>query len=143
MLRSSVKTSQNQGLEVKVYCRWRTITQRLMEARMVVKSEPAVQTIHSFAYCFIILKVHLLVFHRAPQTLDHYIIHGTATTIHTDANALRHPGFGEIVRRTGATPAQTIFRFALGVGMLPITGTTSPSHMREESELRCVRTRSG
>ncbi len=51
-------------------------------------------------------------------------------------NVLRHPGFGAIVRRTGATPAQTIFRFALGVGMLPITGTTSPAHMRED--LDCV-----
>ncbi len=47
-------------------------------------------------------------------------------------DVLRHPGFGAIVQRTGATPAQTIFRFALGIGMLPITGTTSPAHMRED-----------
>lgn len=46
------------------------------------------------------------------------------------------PGFGAIVERTGATPAQVVFRFALGIGMLPLTGTTDPAHMRED--LACV-----
>ena len=35
-------------------------------------------------------------------------------------------------RRTGRTPAQVVFRFALEVGMLPLTGTTNPSHMEED-----------
>jgi diketogulonate reductase-like aldo/keto reductase len=35
-------------------------------------------------------------------------------------------------RRTGRTPAQVVFRFALEVGMLPLTGTTSPRHMEED-----------
>jgi len=33
-------------------------------------------------------------------------------------------------RRTGRTPAQIVFRFALEVGMLPLTGTSSDDHMR-------------
>ena len=32
----------------------------------------------------------------------------------------------------GRTPAQVVFRFALQVGILPLTGTTDPAHMRED-----------
>jgi diketogulonate reductase-like aldo/keto reductase len=39
-------------------------------------------------------------------------------------------------RRAGRTPAQIVFRFALQVGMLPLTGTSSPTHMKED--LACV-----
>jgi diketogulonate reductase-like aldo/keto reductase len=45
---------------------------------------------------------------------------------------LRSEKFREIVMRTRRTPAQIVFRFALQVGMLPITGTTDPTHMRED-----------
>ena len=44
------------------------------------------------------------------------------------------PRFLEIVDRVGCTPAQAVFRFALQVGMLPLTGTTDPIHMREDLE---------
>jgi diketogulonate reductase-like aldo/keto reductase len=37
-----------------------------------------------------------------------------------------------IARRLGAGPAQVIFRFAMQVGMLPLTGTTSEQHMKED-----------
>ena len=37
-----------------------------------------------------------------------------------------------IAARHGKTPAQIIFRFARQVGMLPLTGTSSPVHMRED-----------
>jgi diketogulonate reductase-like aldo/keto reductase len=45
---------------------------------------------------------------------------------------LRNPAFREIVARTGATAAQVVFRFAIAAGMLPLTGTTDPAHMRED-----------
>lgn len=45
---------------------------------------------------------------------------------------LRNDTFREIVMRTRRTPAQVVFRFALQVGMLPLTGTTDPTHMRED-----------
>ena len=32
----------------------------------------------------------------------------------------------------GATPAQVVFRFALAVGMLPLTGTSDPEHMEQD-----------
>jgi diketogulonate reductase-like aldo/keto reductase len=37
-----------------------------------------------------------------------------------------------VAQRLGATPAQVIFRFALQIGMLPLTGTTSRQHMQED-----------
>jgi diketogulonate reductase-like aldo/keto reductase len=45
---------------------------------------------------------------------------------------LRHPAFERLVARVGRTPAQVVFRFALQVGMQPLTGTTDPRHMRED-----------
>lgn len=45
---------------------------------------------------------------------------------------LRSATFRDIVLRSGRTPAQVVFRFALQVGMLPLTGTTSAAHMRED-----------
>jgi diketogulonate reductase-like aldo/keto reductase len=46
----------------------------------------------------------------------------------------RHPRFHEILGRAGCTPAQLVFGFALSVGMLPLTGTTDPEHMKEDLE---------
>jgi diketogulonate reductase-like aldo/keto reductase len=37
-----------------------------------------------------------------------------------------------IAKRLDATPAQVIFRFAMQIGMLPLTGTTSQQHMKED-----------
>ncbi|MBL8951022.1 MAG: aldo/keto reductase [Myxococcaceae bacterium] len=37
-----------------------------------------------------------------------------------------------IAAKHGVTPQQVIFAFALAVGMLPLTGTTDPQHMKED-----------
>ncbi len=46
--------------------------------------------------------------------------------------ALRSPAVTQAARRTGRTPTQVVFRFALAVGMIPLTGTSSLAHMRED-----------
>jgi diketogulonate reductase-like aldo/keto reductase len=38
----------------------------------------------------------------------------------------------EIADRHHRTPAQIVFAFALALGMIPLTGTTDPQHMRED-----------
>lgn len=43
-----------------------------------------------------------------------------------------HREFAKIVEHYRRTPAQIVFRFAQQVGMLPLTGTTDPVHMRED-----------
>ena len=45
---------------------------------------------------------------------------------------LSNPVVGEIAARHDATRAQIVFRFARQLGMICLTGTTDPDHMRED-----------
>jgi diketogulonate reductase-like aldo/keto reductase len=47
---------------------------------------------------------------------------------------LQHALVAGIAAREGATPAQVVFRFARAVGMLPLTGTSDPTHMTQDLE---------
>ena len=40
-----------------------------------------------------------------------------------------------IARRLGVHTEQVILRFAMQAGMAPLTGTTSPQHMREDLQV--------
>jgi diketogulonate reductase-like aldo/keto reductase len=51
---------------------------------------------------------------------------------------LADPLVADIAARAGATPAQVVFRFALAVGMLPITGTSSAVHMAQDLDSRAL-----
>lgn len=46
--------------------------------------------------------------------------------------ALASEAISEIAERCDRTVPQVVFRFALQVGMIPLTGTTDPSHMRRD-----------
>jgi diketogulonate reductase-like aldo/keto reductase len=48
--------------------------------------------------------------------------------------ALAHPELIQIANRQAMSPAQAIFCFALHVGMVPLTGTSDPEHMRSDLE---------
>lgn len=37
----------------------------------------------------------------------------------------------EPAARLGKSPAQIVYKWAMDLGMLPLTGTTQPEHMRE------------
>jgi diketogulonate reductase-like aldo/keto reductase len=43
-----------------------------------------------------------------------------------------HPQLKELATQAGLTVAQIVFSFAIAVGMLPLTGTSDPEHMRED-----------
>ncbi|HET9700306.1 MAG TPA: aldo/keto reductase [Burkholderiales bacterium] len=45
---------------------------------------------------------------------------------------LGHPLVAAVAARSGGTPAQVVFRFALAVGMLPLTGTSDAEHMKQD-----------
>jgi diketogulonate reductase-like aldo/keto reductase len=60
------------------------------------------------------------------------IVYQGFSLLTANTQILKHPDFAEIVWRVGCTPAQAIFAFALGVGMLPLTGTTDTTHMAED-----------
>ena len=48
---------------------------------------------------------------------------------------LGHGGFKELAARHGKTPSQVVFRFALDVGMIALTGTTSRDHMAQDLDV--------
>lgn len=60
------------------------------------------------------------------------IVYQGFSLLTANVRELNLPAFRAIVARTGRTPAQVVFRFAVQVGMLPLTGTTDPEHMRED-----------
>lgn len=41
----------------------------------------------------------------------------------------------EVAHRVGRTSQQVVFRFALQLGMVCLTGTTNPQHMREDLQV--------
>lgn len=60
------------------------------------------------------------------------IVYQGFSLLTANVDALRTRAFAEIVARAGRTPAQVVFRFARQIGIVPLTGTTSPAHMRED-----------
>ncbi len=45
---------------------------------------------------------------------------------------MSRPEMGRIAARHGRTVSQVVFRFALEIGMVPLTGTTDAGHMKED-----------
>jgi diketogulonate reductase-like aldo/keto reductase len=45
---------------------------------------------------------------------------------------LRHPLVNDVAKLVHGTPAQVVFSFAHSVGMLPLTGTSSADHMKQD-----------
>ena len=62
----------------------------------------------------------------------HGIIYQGFSLLTANREVLIYPEIQKIARRLGAGPAQIIFRFAMQIGMLPLTGTTSQQHMKED-----------
>jgi diketogulonate reductase-like aldo/keto reductase len=50
-------------------------------------------------------------------------------------DVLSRPELARIARRHGRTASQIVFRFALEAGMMPLTGTSDPNHMREDLDI--------
>ena len=62
----------------------------------------------------------------------HGIIYQGFSLLTANRQVLAAPEVQQIARRVHATPAQIIFRFAIQIGMLPLTGSTSRQHMIED-----------
>jgi len=63
---------------------------------------------------------------------EHQIVYQGFSLLTANRSVLAHPKLTAIATRHGKTPAQVVFRFAQQVGMLPLTGTKDPVHMRED-----------
>ena len=64
----------------------------------------------------------------------HGIIYQGFSLLTANREVLANRAIQTIARRLGATSAQIIFRFAMQIGMLPLTGTTSQQHMKQDLE---------
>jgi diketogulonate reductase-like aldo/keto reductase len=63
---------------------------------------------------------------------EHGIIYQGFSLLTANREVLVDPEIRAVAQRVGAGPAQVIFRFAMQVRMLPLTGTTSEQHMKED-----------
>ena len=66
---------------------------------------------------------------------EHGIIYQAFSLLTANRDVLVHRDVRAIAARHRKTPAQIVFRFARQVGMLPLTGTSSPEHMRQDLAL--------
>ena len=64
------------------------------------------------------------------------IVYQGFSLLTANVEVLHHPLLARLAARANATPAQVIFRFALAVGMLPLTGTSSVEHMTQDLAAR-------
>ncbi|MER3424701.1 MAG: aldo/keto reductase [Nitrospiraceae bacterium] len=62
----------------------------------------------------------------------HGIIYQGFSLLTANREVLTDPEVQAIAKRLGTGVAQVIFRFAMQIGMLPLTGTTNPQHMKED-----------
>jgi diketogulonate reductase-like aldo/keto reductase len=60
----------------------------------------------------------------------HGIAYQGFSLLTANARELQAPTVTRIVKRTGRTLPEVVFRFALAVGMIPLTGTSKAAHMK-------------
>ena len=63
---------------------------------------------------------------------DHGIVYQGFSLLTANLEILRSPAVRELAVRHGKTIPQIVFRFCAQIGILPITGTTDASHMKED-----------
>ena len=64
------------------------------------------------------------------------IIYQGFSLLTANPEVIRDQGVTKIAGRVGSSPLQVIFRFAQQIGMLPLTGTTNPQHMKEDLAIK-------
>jgi diketogulonate reductase-like aldo/keto reductase len=64
----------------------------------------------------------------------HDIVYQGFSLLTANRAVLAHPEIARIANRYGRTVSQIVFRFALNVGIVPLTGTTNAAHMCEDLE---------
>ena len=65
----------------------------------------------------------------------HEIVYQGFSLLTANREVLARPEMAQIAKRHDRTVSQIIFRFALDVGILPLTGTTDADHMRADFDV--------
>jgi diketogulonate reductase-like aldo/keto reductase len=66
---------------------------------------------------------------------EHGIVYQGFSLLTANRPVWASPRVVAIAKRLGQSPAQIIFRFAMQIGMLPLTGTTNAAHMQADLEI--------
>jgi diketogulonate reductase-like aldo/keto reductase len=69
---------------------------------------------------------------------EHKIIYQGFSLLTANLEVLRHPTVAALASQANATPAQIVFAFARAVGVLPLTGTSSAEHMKQDLASRSL-----
>ena len=69
----------------------------------------------------------------------HDIVYQGFSLLTANREVMAHPEVARIAQRHSRAVSQIVFRFALDVGMLPLTGTTDPDHMRADLDVFAFR----
>jgi diketogulonate reductase-like aldo/keto reductase len=73
----------------------------------------------------------------------HGVMYQGFSLLTANPSVLRHPEVASIAGRLGIRPEQVVFRFAVQVGMVPLTGTTSEAHMKEDLRVHGIELTAG
>lgn len=65
----------------------------------------------------------------------HGMVYQGFSLLTANRDVLLHPEMRRIADHHGQTASQVVFRFAIQIGMLPLTGTTSSEHMRADLDV--------
>lgn len=63
---------------------------------------------------------------------EHNVVYQGFSLLTANPEVLHDPSFVDLANRLNATPAQVLFAFARAIGILPLTGTSSAEHMRQD-----------
>jgi diketogulonate reductase-like aldo/keto reductase len=69
---------------------------------------------------------------------EHKIIYQGFSLLTANREVLHHPLITDLAADADATPAQVVFSFARSIGILPLTGTSSAEHMKQDLASRDV-----
>jgi diketogulonate reductase-like aldo/keto reductase len=60
------------------------------------------------------------------------IIYQGFSLLTANQEVLHHPRIASLAASASVTPAQIVFSFARAIGILPLTGTSNPEHMKQD-----------
>ncbi|MGA8538675.1 MAG: aldo/keto reductase [Terriglobales bacterium] len=69
---------------------------------------------------------------------EHKITYQGFSLLTANQEVLHHPVVTNAAANVKATPAQVIFNFARRIGILPLTGTSNPEHMKQDLATRDI-----
>lgn len=66
---------------------------------------------------------------------EHGIMYQGFSLLTANVPVLRHPPIVSMAKKLGVDTMQVIFRFAMQIGMVPLTGTSNEQHMKEDLDV--------